>query len=397
MINETEKLKLEINLRSSFYNGLVETMVSSKEILGELSNSFLENSECINLNKIILDYNNAIINFEDFSSIEDKENLSKTSYVVGEEKCVLENNISSVDLEKINLISINLPFKIFLLNDPDSICCLKNKCEKCLGNESSDKNYPILFLHGQSINEAISVGYSFDAFSRVKEKLVSEDYIDAGSIVINPISNEGLWGKLNLTLIMTGSYFFDTYKTEVGEVTVSSNKEGIDTYAIRLNKLIKLIKVRTNKDKVVIVAHSMGGIVTRKYIQLFGNNDVDKVIFVTVPNHGVEDKVKDYCGVIGPEASCNDLDGNGIFMNELNNEPTEVVPTYNIIGIGCNMGDESGDGVIKNSSQYLEYAENYYFEGVCDEINFEFFHEYIIFPERYPEVYKKIYEILQNP
>ena len=83
-------------------------------------------------------------------------------------------------------------------------------------------------------------------------------------------------------------------------------------------------------------------------------------------------------------------------MNELNNKPTEKVPTYNIIGIGCKMGDESGDGVIKNSSQYLDTAENYYFKGYCNEINFEFFHEYITSPDLYPEVYNKIYEILQN-
>jgi hypothetical protein len=407
LINETEKLKLDISLRSSLYNILAETMISSKEILNGFLNMSLENSECVKLNEIISNYNHAIINFKTLSSIGYKENISKVisneinnfseNYVLGEEKCVLENNVSSVNLEKIKLTSIELPNKIFLLNDPDTLCCLNDKCEKCLGNESSDKNYPILFLHGQSINEAISVGYSFDAFSKVKEKLVTENYIDAGSIVINPIFNEGLWGKLNSSLIMTGSYFFDTYKTDVGEVTVSSNKEGIDTYAIRLNKLIELIKLRTNKDKVIIAAHSMGGVVTRRYIQLFGNKDVDKVILVTVPNHGVEDKVKEYCGVIGPEASCNDLDRNGIFINELNNEPTENVPIYNIVGIGCNMGNEFGDGVIKNSSQYLESAENYYFEGVCNEINFEFFHEYILFPEIYPEVYNKIYEILQNP
>jgi hypothetical protein len=140
----------------------------------------------------------------------------------------------------------------------------------------------------------------------------------------------------------------------------------------------------------------MGGVITRRYIQIFGNSDIDKIILVTSPNHGVDDKVRDYCAVIGPEASCKDLDRDGDLMQKLNSEPTEYVSTYNIIGVGCNMGEESGDGVIKESSQYLVGAKNFYFEGKCDEINFEFFHEYILFPRRYPEVYRKILEILER-
>jgi hypothetical protein len=83
-------------------------------------------------------------------------------------------------------------------------------------------------------------------------------------------------------------------------------------------------------------------------------------------------------------------------MNELNNGPTDIVPTYNIIGIGCDMGTETGEGVLKNSSQYLDYATNYYVKGTCNELNFDFFHESIILPDRYPETYNLIKDILKN-
>ena len=398
--DEVEELKDDIFSNISFYNSIVDNLMFSKERLNELSKLSFEN--CDILNKLVLDYNDAIINFKDTFDIGNKSNISNGIFRqvndfnyanVSGEPCSLDE-INQENFMKLDFIYLDFPAFNFLLDDPESVCCFKSECEECLGDESSDENYPVLFLHGQSINEAISVGYSFDAFSEVKEKLVEEDYVDAGSIVLSPTPEGGLWGKVNSTIIMTGSYFFDTYKTESGEVTVSSNKEGIDTYAIRLKKLIDLVKFKTNKNKVIVATHSMGGVVARRYIQLFGGEDIDRAVLVTSPNHGVDDKVRDYCAVIGPEASCNDLNGDGIFMKDLNNNPSEEVPIYNIIGIGCNMGDESGDGVIKNSSQYLESANNYYFRGSCDEVNFRFFHEYILFPEVYPRVYEKIYDII---
>jgi hypothetical protein len=60
------------------------------------------------------------------------------------------------------------------------------------------------------------------------------------------------------------------------------------------------------------------------------------------------------------------------------------------------MGNETGDGIIKNSSQYLSYATNYYVQGTCDELSFDFLHGEIIFPDKYPAAYNIIKEILSN-
>ena len=119
------------------------------------------------------------------------------------------------------------------------------------------------------------------------------------------------------------------------------------------------------------------------------------MVLITVPNHGVDGKVGDYCSVIGPEASCRDLSKDSILMNKLNTGPISTVPTYNIIGTGCDMGGETGDGIIKNSSQYLAYANNYYINGVCNDLNFDFFHESIISPDKYPRVYDIIKGIIK--
>lgn len=406
--NNSEELALNIISNISLYNVLIENLSSSKNILEQLSANLMTSSICGKLNEVISDYNKALLNFKGEPLLQNKkiiaENITKKINALYEEyqnadggfACSISEKINPENLGKINIFSENLPPETFPLNEPEPVCCLDGSCGKCCDKKCSDKNYPVIFLHGQSINEAIPVGYSLDTFSKVKKRLVSEGYIDAGSIVLGPAAESGLWGKINSTLIMTGSYFFDTYKTATGEKTFSSNKEGIDTYAIRLRNLIDLVKYRTNKEKVIIVAHSMGGVVTRRYIQIFGGDSVEKAILVTAPNHGVDDKTRDVCALIGPEVSCSELDENSIFMDQLNNAETEKIPVYNIIGIGCDMGDETGDGVIKNSSQYLENAVNYYFKGACNELNFEFFHEQIIFPERYPEVYNKIYEMLKN-
>ena len=58
-----------------------------------------------------------------------------------------------------------------------------------------------------------------------------------------------------------------------------------------LKELIDLLKFRTGRDKVVIVAHSMGGLVARSYMQIFGDEDVDKIIMITTPNKGVSGSV----------------------------------------------------------------------------------------------------------
>jgi pimeloyl-ACP methyl ester carboxylesterase len=45
-------------------------------------------------------------------------------------------------------------------------------------------------------------------------------------------------------------------------------------------------KSRSLKDKVNIIAHSMGGLVVRAYIKRYGGADIDKLAMVGTPNHG---------------------------------------------------------------------------------------------------------------
>jgi len=63
----------------------------------------------------------------------------------------------------------------------------------------------------------------------------------------------------------------------------------IPQFARRLERNITQIKGETRAEKVDIVAHSMGGLVSRYYIEkLGGRGDVGKLIMVQTPNHGSE-------------------------------------------------------------------------------------------------------------
>lgn len=403
------ELNLNVFSNISLYNNLTENLTSSRNMLEQISKLEISSSLCEELNVLIIEFNTLIKQFKEKSSIPDKESeLIKSNFLrIGElykkvknipvtTSCILKEPISQLFLTKIAVVILDKPIPSISLEEPVSTCCFLGECDKCCDDRCSKNNYPVIFLHGHSINKALPVDYSLDSFTYIKEKLTDEFYIDAGALILNPfIEQKGLWGKVNAPITVTASYFFDIHKTEGGETIVSSNLDNIDTYAVRLKGIVDLAKRRTNKEKVIIIAHSMGGVVTRRYIQIFGGKDVEKIILITVPNHGIDDKIRDYCALIGPEASCRDLDKDSILINKINNAPTDIVPTHNIIGIGCNMGTETGEGIVKNSSQYLDYATNYYIKGVCNELNFEFFHETILYPDRYPEVYNIISKIIK--
>lgn len=404
---QSKRLNEDIISNISLYNNLTENLTNSGKILIDISQKNLTSSLCGELNNLTVDFNKAVREFKGNSQLSDisilvgeismrvGELYGESITTTGDSSCSLAENISDYSLTKIEPFYFYDPVPEISLEESFSVCCVSGKCEKCCDN-CSDANYPVIFLHGHSMNKALPADYSLDAFAEIKAKLAYE-YIDAGAVVISPVSEQGgLWGKINTPIAVTASYFFDTYKTELGEKTISSKTDSIDTYAIRLKSIIELVKYRTHKDKVIIIAHSMGGLVTRRYIQIFGGKELDKIILITVPNHGIDDKIKAYCALLGQEVACNEMDKDSILINKLNNAFSDKVLTYNIIGTGCNMGSETGDGIVKNSSQYLDYASNYYIKGACNELGFEFFHQTILRPEKYPEVYSIIKQILDN-
>jgi len=112
------------------------------------------------------------------------------------------------------------------------------------------------------------------------------------------------------------------------------------------------------------------------------------------PNHGISKKIYDYCKLFGSNRECEDMNSDSLLINKLNQDVLEI-PVYNIIGLGCDMNGEDGDGIVENKTAYLNFAENYYISGICPG-TFDFLHLRMVEPEQYPEVYEIIKSALKE-
>ena len=249
-------------------------------------------------------------------------------------------------------------------------------------------------LHGHSFNNAISAEKSLSDLRSIQEKLFSDGFLDGGDFILSSVGTLQTFENVNEQIVFTGSYYFDLYKNTENTIILETQSDNLNTYALRLNDIIQEVKLKTNRDKVIIVSHSMGGLIARRYIQIFGEDDVEKLILIGVPNNGIDGKILSGCPIFGAEKHCEDMDEKSLFMNKLIYGNPPKISVKNIIGVGCSMEGENGDGVVKNSSAYLPWANNFYINGTCG--GFDFLHQEMLKPEKYPEVYNLIKDSILN-
>jgi triacylglycerol lipase len=60
----------------------------------------------------------------------------------------------------------------------------------------------------------------------------------------------------------------------------------IDSYVSLIETAIQRVRAETGSEKVVIVAHSMGGLAARAYLRDFGGASIGKIITLGTPHHG---------------------------------------------------------------------------------------------------------------
>ena len=312
------------------------------------------------------------------------------------------NNLNSLFENNLKAGSLNYTSFNLIFSEPKSYCCIFGNCGLCCNNETCKNNpatYPIIFLHGHDFSKGTSADYSLNAFSDLQKRLGEEGYLDAGifSLDYNHNFSNPSWSKINSPITLRGTYYLDVFKGPEKVISVQTKGDNIDTYAIRLKELIEDVKTKTQRPKVVLVTHSMGGIVVRRYLQIFGEENVEKAIFVASPNKGISGSVSTYCPVFGEKIECSDLNSDSLVINKLNSGELPKIPVYNLVGIGCKMDKEFGDGIVTESSAVLEEKpniKNYYFNGSCSALRI--FHTEILNSEGYPEVYDIIKSALKN-
>jgi hypothetical protein len=273
------------------------------------------------------------------------------------------------------------------LSKSNPVCCLKNSCNSC-GQHSK---YPLILIHGHSFNQDNSPDYSLSSFSKIQGKLENEGYLNGGKLNLK----EGLQ-IYNFPISYRATYYYITSLDLVGYLITTQKSERIENYAIRLKEIVEDVKKKTGKDKVVLLGHSMGGLVAREYLALFGEESVDKLIMIGSPNDGLVGKTSDFCSFFGSFKECEDMKKDSVFLKRLNAHSPPQIPLHNIVGTGCSDGASDGDGVVLKENAELKSGTNYYVEGICQSKINNFLHNSMLDPVANPKVFEIISDILNN-
>lgn len=403
---------VELTNNVTFYNGLIYGLINDYSKLENLSKlNISDGNVSSEVNATIKDFNNALKKFSDKSSLNKKQEIVdsithdiNSMYPITKVYPMLESNVDYISISNISFSPINLgetkPVDLGIrLEEPKTNCCVFGQCQECCYIEYCDnenENYPVLFLHGHAISQSTSAEYSLEGFNDIQKKMEEEGYLNGGTITLyTPEDDKGSWGINNVPVTVRGSYYFDVMKDPENPVVVQTKSENIDAYAIRVKGLVDILKYKTGKDKVDLVAFSMGGLVARRYIQLFGSDDVNKLILIGSPNHGIYGDVKVACSIVGGKSECEDMYYDSLFMSKLNSEPLPDIPVYTIVATGCKMGSKMGDGIVLEESSVLDGATNYVINGTCKS-KFEPLHLDMRNPNMYPEVYETLLKILRE-
>jgi len=305
-------------------------------------------------------------------------------------------DLAGLPLPRAELPVLNLTSNVTTdLAAPPPSCCALGSCNVCNGS----LRLPVLFLHGHSMNERNAPEYSLEAFSAYQRKLQEEGLlIDAG--FLTPYSSyvpvpPGDWGRSPAPVSVSGTYYYDAYLSGQSYILSVAKSESIDTYAIRMKELIETLKHRTGSGKVVVVTHSMGGLVAKRYLQLFGSQDVASLIMVAPPSHGTNSTLAAFCPLFGADRECEEMRAGSTMLAKLNDPSRQPsVPALVIVGTGCDTNGEDGDGVVTASSAELPWATGRSVKGTCTSL--ETLHTALLDPARYPEAYNLVKEAISS-
>jgi triacylglycerol lipase len=92
------------------------------------------------------------------------------------------------------------------------------------------------------------------------------------------LCNRGLWWWLRRRLRARG--------VAVATITLAHPLGAIDPAADELAARIDQLLAETRADRIALVGHSMGGLVSRAYLRRHGAGKVDKLVTIATPHHG---------------------------------------------------------------------------------------------------------------
>lgn len=98
-------------------------------------------------------------------------------------------------------------------------------------------------------------------------------------LVHGVLVNDGMWFRFRRALARRGI-------TPVYTMNYGPPYADIEHFAEQLASKIDSVRAATGAERVVLVGHSMGGLVSRAYLRRFGGDRVSKLITIGTPHHG---------------------------------------------------------------------------------------------------------------
>jgi len=400
ILNETENnfnaFTENISQNTIKYNLMVDNLSLINQTLETLRNFYLNETSKDELNLLIDNFNKNVTYFEEKNSLAEKQTIVNYLNTINLSIFINQTNETyhstdniTFNLKKANISTYMLNISMnFSLPENKKTCCLYNICSSC----DIQKKYPIILLHGHNFNKDISADNSINIFDELQGKLENVGYLNAGELYLyeSKRENSGILGMINEPIIIRASYYFDFMNAPEGYQSVQIKSENLDTYSIRLKEIIENVKYETQSPKVIIIAHSMGGLVARRYIQIFGNESIDNLILINTPNRGIVGKTTKYCNIFGAVPECEDMDSKSLFINKLNNEKTDSIKITNIVSVGCAMDLGDGDGVVIKNYAVLNSTNvpNFFVKGSCPGL--DVLHNKILDINKYPLLFEII-------
>jgi len=244
-------------------------------------------------------------------------------------------------------------------------------------------DHPLLLVHG-FFTRSFGTGMCWDDANETK--LASWAGIQSNLVQTGEYSNGGIINMDRLECPRASTkppvYRFTYYKTCYEE------KNAIEEYTKRLSEAIDFAKNCSQTRKVDLVAHSLGGIIARNYLEEGGDKSVNKVVFVATPHEGISffpmiigmpacilGKLSPFC-----PAEINEINSNSEIMKRLKSHKKLSVKAY----------------TIKSSSDILIPREGP--DSIESELSFsvDCNHDDIFRPRYCPKGYEAVVESLKS-
>jgi triacylglycerol esterase/lipase EstA (alpha/beta hydrolase family) len=118
------------------------------------------------------------------------------------------------------------------------------------------------------------------------------------------LSNAGMWVRFRRRLIDAG-------RGPVFHLNFDPPYASMEHFAVQLEKRIEAVCAATNQSRVIVIAHSMGGLVSRAYMVKHGPERIAALITLGSPHHGT------MLSTIGLGRAVQQMQQNGAWLTRL--------------------------------------------------------------------------------